>query len=581
MAIILNSNSIQQNSEINHQNNAFTSTDSSIFDSYPDNTELTISDGETVEYIPRKYTVGKEIKIEFGSKWIPECADEIKPSLGMEFGCIDEAFNFYSQYALSSGFEPRRFSHRTAKDDFGVEFVKYKWIVCSREGSKRKRRSDSKQSRNRPTQRTSCEACIRIVFNVEGRYSIYHFEEMHNHFLVHPDFRKHLKSCRSLDYSKQVFLHHLTEASIGPSVGYRILTKIHGGHEAVGASKTDCLFWADEVSKLNYYAFGDVVSFDATYRTNKYDMVFIPFTRIDNHKKCVTFGGGMLAKEDISSYKWLLDEFKNAFPREPKVVLTDQDPSMKVAVSDVFKTARHRLCMWHIMEKVSVKVSHSILKSGLRGDLSKIVWTDKINKEEFDKQWLHVLTKYDADENKWLNDMYKLRYNWIPAYFQDWEMSGLMRTSSRCESENHMFQKLMNSSSTLIEFYTHFDTAMQSQRWVQSENDQKSMYTTLDLATEYALERHAHTLFTHDVILDIQKEMCEAFKHCLCFNVSYLTDGSKTFSITDTSVKSYDIDDSIDRDANPNILMNLFIVIARHVISSFVYKLLCFRNNPD
>ena len=87
-------------------------------------------------------------------------------------------------------------------------------------------------------------------------------------------------------------------------------------------------------------------------------MVFIPFTGIDNHKKCVTFGAGMLAKEDISSYKWLLNEFKNAFLREPKVVLTDQDPSMKVAVSDVFKTARHRLCMWHIMEKVPVKVKN-------------------------------------------------------------------------------------------------------------------------------------------------------------------------------------------------------------------------------
>nr|XP_043630526.1 protein FAR1-RELATED SEQUENCE 5-like [Erigeron canadensis] len=409
----------------------------------------------------------------------------------MEFGCIDEAFNFYSQYALSSGFEPRRFSHRTAKDDFGVQFVKYKWIVCSREGSKRKRRSDSKQSRNRPTQRTSCEACILIVFNAE-------------------------------------------EASIGPSVGYRILTKIHGGHEAVGASKTDCLFWADEVSKLNYYALGMLyLSMNLPY-----DMVFIPFAGIDNHKKCVTFGAGMLAKEDISSYKWLLNEFKNAFPREPKVVLTDQDPSMKVAVSDVFKTARHRLCMWHIMEKVPVKVSHIILKSGLRGDLLKIVWTDKINKEEFDKQWLHVLTKYDADENKWLNDMYKLRYNWIPTYFQDWEMSGLMRTSS-------------------------------SQRWVQSENDQKSMYTTLDLATEYALERHAHTLFTHDVILDIQKEMCEAFKHCLCFNVSELTDGSKTFSITDTSVKSCDIDDSIDRDANPNYFDEL---VHRHSQVTFNFE---------
>jgi hypothetical protein len=65
----------------------------------------------------------------------------------------------------------------------------------------------------------------------------------------------------------------------------------------------------------------------------------------------------MLAKEDIISYEWLLKSFKKAFPREPQVVLTDQDPSMKIAVSGVFKNARHRLCMWHIMEKVSVKVN--------------------------------------------------------------------------------------------------------------------------------------------------------------------------------------------------------------------------------
>nr|XP_043612441.1 uncharacterized protein LOC122584304 [Erigeron canadensis] len=155
-----------------------------------------------------------------------------------------------------------------------------------------------------------------------------------------------------------------------------------------------------------------------------------------------------------------------------------------------------------------------------------------------------------------------------------------MRTSSRSESESHMFQQMMNSSSTLIEFYTHFDTAMQSQRWVQSENDQKSMYTTLDLATEYALERHAHTLFTHDVILDIQKEMCEAFKHCLCFNVSELTDGSKTFSITDTSVKSCDIDDSIDRDANPNYFDEL---VHRHsqVTFNFEDKVVTLEEIPD
>ena len=33
--------------------------------------------------------------------------------------------------------------------------------------------------------------------------------------------------------------------------------------------KLHSVFWADEISKLNYKAFGDVVAFDATYNTNK------------------------------------------------------------------------------------------------------------------------------------------------------------------------------------------------------------------------------------------------------------------------------------------------------------------------
>ena len=29
------------------------------------------------------------------------------------------------------------------------------------------------------------------------------------------------------------------------------------------------MFWADEIAKMNYREFGDVISFDATFRTNK------------------------------------------------------------------------------------------------------------------------------------------------------------------------------------------------------------------------------------------------------------------------------------------------------------------------
>ncbi|XP_076943026.1 protein FAR1-RELATED SEQUENCE 5-like [Bidens hawaiensis] len=69
------------------------------------------------------------------------------------------------------------------------------------------------------------------------------------------------------------------------------------------------LFWADETAKINYQAVGDVLAFDATYHMNKYNMIFVPFTGVDSHKRCVMFGAGLLYNETIESYCCLLDCF--------------------------------------------------------------------------------------------------------------------------------------------------------------------------------------------------------------------------------------------------------------------------------
>ncbi|KAI3773752.1 hypothetical protein L1987_48284 [Smallanthus sonchifolius] len=115
------------------------------------------------------------------------------------------------------------------------------------------------------------------------------------------------------------------------------------------------LFWADEECKRNYMAFGDVISFDATFNTNKNKMDFVPFTGIDNHYRNVSVGAGLLASETIESSKWLLNQFLKSFGSQPKVVVTDQDPAMKQAIEQVFTESSHRLCMWHIMKKVADK----------------------------------------------------------------------------------------------------------------------------------------------------------------------------------------------------------------------------------
>ena len=85
-------------------------------------------------------------------------------------------------------------------------------------------------------------------------------------------------------------------------------------------------------------------------------MIFVPFTGVDHHKKCVTFGAALISSETIQSYKWLLQSFLNCHGVQPKLVLSDQDPAMRQAILQVLPESRHRLCMWHIMKKLPIKV---------------------------------------------------------------------------------------------------------------------------------------------------------------------------------------------------------------------------------
>ena len=87
-------------------------------------------------------------------------------------------------------------------------------------------------------------------------------------------------------------------------------------------------------------------------------MIFVPFTGIDNHKRCVTFGGALKAKETIEYYTWLLEKFLAAFGKEPRLFVTDQDGSMCSVVGKVLPNSIHWVCMWHIGKKIPKYVSY-------------------------------------------------------------------------------------------------------------------------------------------------------------------------------------------------------------------------------
>lgn len=75
-------------------------------------------------------------------------------------------------------------------------------------------------------------------------------------------------------------------------------------------------------------------------------MVFAPFTGVNHHRQSITFGVAFLANEKVDSFVWLFETFLKAMGgHKPIVIITDQDPAMKIAVEKGFNGASHRFCM--------------------------------------------------------------------------------------------------------------------------------------------------------------------------------------------------------------------------------------------
>lgn len=65
------------------------------------------------------------------------------------------------------------------------------------------------------------------------------------------------------------------------------------------------VFWADARSRAAYEFFGDVITFDTTYLTNRYDMPFAPFVGVNHHGQSILLGAGLISNENTETFVWL------------------------------------------------------------------------------------------------------------------------------------------------------------------------------------------------------------------------------------------------------------------------------------
>jgi hypothetical protein len=135
------------------------------------------------------------------------------------------------------------------------------------------------------------------------------------------------------------------------------------------------VFWADARSRSAYEFFGDVITFDTTYLTNRYDMPFTPFVGVNHRGQSILLGAGLISSENINTFVWLFKSWLGCMNgRTPRAIIADQDRAMQNTIAIVFPETRHRYCLWQIMRKLPEKFGAHANFDGIKSALQSCLY---------------------------------------------------------------------------------------------------------------------------------------------------------------------------------------------------------------
>ncbi|KAF7145739.1 hypothetical protein RHSIM_Rhsim04G0114900 [Rhododendron simsii] len=221
----------------------------------------------------------------------------------------------------------------------------------------------------------------------------------------------------------------------------------------------DKLFWADSRSRLDYAAFGDVLVFDTTYRTNAYKKPFVMFCGVSNHYLSIIFGCALLPNETTETYMWVLETLMEAMDgKKPISVVIDGDKAMRQAIITVIPSAKHRLCTWHLQRNAVSNVH----KPKFHEDFKRLKSLE-CDRDEFDKAWAVLVKQYNIESNSWVVEAYRNRHKWAESYLRGHFFAG-MSSSQRCEGMHGYFNRFLKVRLKLYEFVWHYDRAIARMR---------------------------------------------------------------------------------------------------------------------
>ncbi|KAI3472469.1 hypothetical protein Pfo_031271 [Paulownia fortunei] len=325
------------------------------------------------------YTIGQPSMSEHTKVHNESMVDEFehKLAVGSRIANPDDAYLFYCKYGRAKRFQcEKRETSRSAKNKQPI-YLKMET-------------------------RTSCTARLRIGCKKNEEWRVIIFVIEHNHDMVAADQIYMLRSAHNISFAKGDTLKALVDAGFSITNAYSYMQQESHGRENVGFLQKDVydylnrlakdhrqvegeilfywdfqadennrmcnFFFRDGQCRIDYEAFGDVLSFDTTYKTNKYNMICALFTDINHHMHNVMFGLAFMSDETKPFFNGCLIHFLNLW------VANNLKQFSRIAIEIIFSDSSNRVqkvkfdtkshelkCTCQYFESVGILYKHALL----------------------------------------------------------------------------------------------------------------------------------------------------------------------------------------------------------------------------
>ncbi|XP_056692158.1 protein FAR1-RELATED SEQUENCE 5-like [Spinacia oleracea] len=421
----------------------------------------------------------------------------------------DETYDMYNEYAFSKGFGIRVGKGRKHQNS---ELYTMKRFLCSCEGVKDEKRKRTRSYARLDTLPLNKRHLIRSQRKV-SKEALYFMSTLKASGVKVSDtlrvLRKEVGGSPMVGFTASDAYNALSRAKANKLEGHDCHQLIkyfaqrnsseEGFYYDFELSEEDGLlsfFWRDGRMKRDYDYFGDLLVFDTTYRTNKYDMICAPFVGMNHHANNVMFGMGFVINEKTESFNWLFQTFLTSMGGNPPItIMTDQAPSIVAGIRNVFPDARHRLCTWHIGENSKKHIGQYRALDGFC-DIFNYLLKYCETAAEFEYHWPRMLTHYKCVENPWLKNLYTIREMWCPAYSKNYWSGGVL-SSQRCEITHKSVSHRLDKTQGLCDFYHVFLDVISEWRSKENGHDYRNWKGRPEVAAaNCGILLHARKIYT-------------------------------------------------------------------------------------